>query len=132
MTEIKVVAAAKILKRNPSTVAKMIRAGDLTAHKRGKTWYLNEDYVRRVAATMPTSEEASRGNLVNGRLPGKVSKPAAKPLPESHPWAKPKPVQGAHETSMQRAIDKHLPAHAETMARVNAIRTRIGMEVWPV
>jgi hypothetical protein len=69
MTEIKVLDAAKILGRSPSTVARMIRAGDLQAKKRGKTWYLNKEYVERVASNILSSEEASLANLKSGRLP---------------------------------------------------------------
>lgn len=131
MTDIKVRDAAKIIGRDHSTVAKMIRAGDLKAHKRGKTWYMNEAYIRRVAATMLSSEDASRANLANGRLPGKVSKP--KHIPESRAWAIPKPEKKeTHKTDMELAIEKHLPAHTETMARVNAIRERVVLGAWAV
>lgn len=130
MTKIKVVSAAKILGRHPSTVAVMCRDGRLKATKRGKTWWLDEAYVQRIASTILPSEVAGRGNLVNGRLPGTVTKDEAaeiakKHVPENRAWNQTKPVTGAHTTSMQEAIAKREAAQAETLARIAAMGKKV-------
>lgn len=112
MTEIKIIDAAKILGRHEATVARMCRDGELKAKKRGKTWYLNEDYVRRVAATLLPSVEASKANLAHGR-PQKAE--------PGQPVIRRKPVKLSHKNELNKAIQKREPEQEALLARIRAM-----------
>lgn len=113
--------AAKLLGRNPSTVAKMIKAGQLSGVKVGKGWHLKYNEVLELSKTIKPSAQTSRENIAKAR---EAIKPKAiKNKIEKRPSAK---------LSTMQAIDKLLPAHAETMGRVNGIRVRVGLGEWPV
>lgn len=129
MTEIKIVEAAKILGRHHSHVAKMVRDGKLKAVKRGKTWYFDAEYIERIAATLPTSREASRAALVNGRQAKPVTdlEIARKHVIEDRSWKR-TAVKGAPKTDeMDAAIAKRADAQAAMLARIAELRAKANV-----
>lgn len=102
--------AGRLLGRNPSTVIKMIKAGELKGSMIGTKWAIPYADVLELSKTIKPSSEASAENI---RKAHKTIRP--KPISNKAPRHR------AAGTMMDEAIANRQPAQDELLAQIRAM-----------